>query len=185
MNFIQEMGWLLHRIRVKFRLGPATPVQDRFHFNQYTWLVGFSMDHDWCAVMKKLLDIIFEGEVDTAEHTSPELELLNMGLLHKAVKRNCRPMVELLLNFMQINASDGGDNKEMQVNKPPDRFLFRPECVGPVGVTPLHVAASMSGYETVLDALTDDPGMVGIEAWKSAKDNTGLTPRDYASLKGH
>ncbi|XP_058722874.1 squamosa promoter-binding-like protein 1 [Vicia villosa] len=185
MNFVQEMGWLLHRIRVKYRLGPAAPVQDRFHFNRYTWLVGFSMDHDWCAVMKKLLDIIFEGEVDTGEHTSAELALLNMGLLHKAVKRNCRPMVELLLNFVPIKASDGGDSKEMQVNKSPDRFLFRPDAVGPAGLTPLHVAASMNGYETVLDALTDDPGMVGIEAWKSAKDNTGLTPNDYASLKGH
>ncbi|CAK8534583.1 unnamed protein product [Lathyrus sativus] len=185
MNFVQEMGWLLHRVCLKFRLGPAAPVQDRFHFNRYTWLVGFSMDHDWCAVMKKLLDIIFEGEVDTGEHTSAELALLNMGLLHKAVKRNCRPMVELFLNFVPIKTSDGGDGKEMQVNKSPDRFLFRPDAVGPAGLTPLHVAACMNGYETVLDALTDDPGMVGIEAWKSAKDNTGLTPNDYASLKGH
>lgn len=185
MNFVQEMGWLLHRIRIKFRLGPMTPVQDRFHLNRYTWLVGFSMDHDWCAVMKKLLDTIFEGEVDTGEHISAELALLNMGLLHKAVKRNCRPMVELLLNFVPVKASDGGDSKEMQVNKVPDGFLFRPDTVGPAGLTPLHVAASMNGYETVLDALTDDPGMVGIEAWKSAKDNTGLTPNDYASLRGH
>ncbi|KAK2396199.1 squamosa promoter-binding protein [Trifolium repens] len=185
MNFIQEMGWLLHRIRMKFRLGSMAPVQDPFHFNRYSWLVGFSMDHDWCAVMKKLLDIIFEGEVDTGEHTSAELALLNMGLLHKAVKRNCRPMVELLLNFVPVKASDGGDSKEMLVNKSPERFLFRPDTVGPAGLTPLHVAASMNGYENVLDALTDDPGMVGIEAWKSAKDNTGLTPNDYASLKGH
>lgn len=26
---------------------------------------------------------------------------------------------------------------------------------------------------------------VGIEAWKSARDNTGLTPNDYASLRGY
>jgi len=110
------------------------------------------MDHDWCAVMKKLLDIIFEGEVDTGEHTSAELALLNMGLLHKAVKRNYRPMVELLLNFVPVNKS-------------PDGFLFRPDTVGPAGLTPLHVAASMNGYETVLDALTDDPGMVIIFAF--------------------
>jgi hypothetical protein len=160
MNFVQEMGWLLHRIRVKFRLGSMAPVQDPFHFNRYSWLVGFSMDHDWCAVMKKLLDIIFQGEVDTGEHTSAELALLNMGLLHKAVKRNCRPMVELLLNFVPVKASDGGDSNEMLVNKSPERFVFRPDTVGPAGLTPLHVAASMNGYENVLDALTDDPGMV-------------------------
>lgn len=149
LNFIQEMGWLLHRSRLKVRLGPIAPVQDCFHFNRFTWLVGFSMDHDWCAVMKKLLNIIFEGAIDTGEHTSEELALLNMGLLHRAVKRNCRPMVELLLNFVPVKASDSGD-----------RFLFRPDAVGPAGLTPLHVAASTNGFESVLDALTDDPGMV-------------------------
>ncbi|TKY72966.1 Squamosa promoter-binding protein 1 [Spatholobus suberectus] len=185
LHFIQEMGWLLHRSRVKVRLGPVAPVQDRFHFNRFIWLVGFSMDHDWCAVMKKLLDIIFEGIVDAGDHASVEFALLDMGLLHKAVKRNCKPMVELLLKFVPVKASDGGDSKEKQVNKSPERFLFRPDTVGPAGLTPLHVAASMHGSEKVLDALTDDPGMVGTEAWKSAKDATGLTPYDYASLRGY
>ncbi|KAG4387999.1 hypothetical protein GLYMA_09G082000v4 [Glycine max] len=185
LYFIQEMGWLLHRSRVKVRLGPMAPVQDRFHFNRFIWLVGFSMDHDWCAVMKKLLNIIFEGTVDTGDHASVELALLEMGLLHKAVKRNCRPMVEILLKFVPVKASDGGDSNEKQVNKSPDRFIFRPDTVGPVGLTPLHVAASMHGSENVLDALTDDPGMVGTEAWKSAQDATGLTPYDYASMRGY
>jgi hypothetical protein len=106
------------------------------------------------------LNIIFEGDVDTGEHTSVELALLDMGLLHRAVKRNCRPMVELLLKFVPVKASDGGDSKEKQVNKSAERLLFRPDAVGPAGLTPLHVAASMSGSENVVDALTDDPGMV-------------------------
>ncbi|KAK7328546.1 hypothetical protein VNO77_22656 [Canavalia gladiata] len=185
LYFIQEMGWLLHRSHVKVRLGSMAPVQDRFHFHRFTWLIGFSMDHDWCAVTKKLLDIIFEGAVDTGDHMSVELALLDMGLLHRAVKRNCRPMVELLLKVVSVKASDGGDSKEKLVNKSPDRFLFRPDTVGPAGLTPLHVAASMHGSENVLDALTDDPGMVGTEAWKSAQDTTGLTPNDYASLRGY
>ncbi|KAK7354511.1 hypothetical protein VNO80_19975 [Phaseolus coccineus] len=185
LYFVQEMGWLLHRNSVKVRLGPVAPVQDCFHFNRFMWLVGFSMDHDWCAVMKKLLNIIFEGSVDIGEHTSVELALLEMDLLHKAVKRNCRPMVELLLKFVPVNASDGGDSKEQQVNKSLNRFIFRPDSVGPAGLTPLHVAASMHGSDNVLDALTDDPGLVGIEAWKSAQDTTGLTPYDHASLRGH
>lgn len=29
------------------------------------------------------------------------------------------------------------------------------------------------------------PIQVGIEAWKSARDDSGLTPNDYASLRGH
>ncbi|CAL0304865.1 unnamed protein product [Lupinus luteus] len=185
LYFIQEMGWLLHRCRVKVRLGSMTPVQDHFQFNRFKWLVGFSMDHDWCAVIKKLLDIIFEGVVGTGEHTSVELALFDLGLLHRAVKRSCKPMVELLLRFVPVKASDGRHRKETQVDKSLDGFLFRPDAVGPAGLTPLHVAASMNGSENVLDALTDDPGMVGIEAWKSARDSTGLTPYDYASLCGY
>ncbi|TKY54314.1 Squamosa promoter-binding protein 1 [Spatholobus suberectus] len=185
LDFLQEMGWLLHRSQVKVRLGPMAPIHDLFQFNRFVWLVDFSMDHGWCAVMKKLLDIIFEGVVDAGEHASIELALLDMSLLHRAVKRNCRPMVDLLLRFVPVKTSDGEDSEVKQVDKALDRFLFRPDTVGPAGLTPLHVAASMSGSETVLDALTDDPGMVGIEAWKSARDSSGLTPNDYACLRGH
>ncbi|KAK7291746.1 hypothetical protein RIF29_07129 [Crotalaria pallida] len=181
LNFLQEIGWLLHRRSVKVRLGSIAPIHELFHFNRFMWLVDFSMDHDWCAVVKKLLDIIFDGGVDSGKHNSIELALLDMCLLHKAVKRSCRPMVELLLKFAPVKTSDGADRKEDQV----DRFLFRPDAVGPAGLTPLHVAASVNGSENVLDALTDDPGMVGIEAWKSVRDNTGLTPNDYACLRGY
>ena len=160
LEFLHEMGWLLHRSRLKVRLGPLAPIQDLFHFNRFMWLVDFSMEHDWCAVMKKLLDIIFEGGVDAGEHTSIELALLDMGLLHRAVKRNCRPMVELLLKFVPVKTSYGADSKVKQVDQAPDRFLFRPDNVGPAGLTPLHVAASVKGLENVLDALTDDPAMV-------------------------
>ncbi|XP_061351469.1 squamosa promoter-binding-like protein 1 [Gastrolobium bilobum] len=185
LNFLQEMGWLLHRSHVKVRLGPMAPIHDLLHFNRFMWLADFSMDHGLCAVMKKLLDIIFEGGVHAGEHTSIELALLDAGLLHGAVKRNCRPIVELLLKYAPIKTSDGADCKVKQVDKAPDGFVFRPDTVGPGGLTPLHVAASMSGSENVLDALTDDPGMIGIEAWKSTRDSTGLTPNDYACIRGY
>ncbi|KAE9602536.1 hypothetical protein Lal_00050023 [Lupinus albus] len=181
LDFLQEMGWILHRRSVKVRLGPNAPMQDLFHFNRFMWLVDFSMDHDWCAVMKKLLDIVFEGGIDAGEHSSIELALLDMCLLHKAVKRNYRPMVELLLKFVPVKASDIANSKEKVV----DRFLFKPDAVGPAGLTPLHVVTSMNGSENVLDALTDDPGLVGIKAWKSARDNTGFTPNDYACCRGY
>ncbi|KAK7363411.1 hypothetical protein VNO77_05554 [Canavalia gladiata] len=182
VDFLQEMGWLLHRSHVKVRLGSTAPTHDLFQFKRFMWLVDFSMNHGWCAVMKKLLDIIFEGGVDAGEHASIELALLDMCLLHTAVKRNCRPMVELLLRFVPVK---GVESEVKQVEKAPDRFLFRPNTVGPAGLTPLHVAASMNGMENVLDALTDDPGMVGIEAWKSAQDSTGLTPNDYACIRSY
>ena len=159
LDFIQEMGWLLHRSRLKVRLGSMVPVQDLFHFNRFVWLVNFSMDHDWCAVTKRLLDIMFEGIVDTGEHPSIELALSDMGLIHRAVKRNCRPMVELLLRFLPIRTSNGAES-EQHIDKVSDKFLFKPNTAGPAGLTPLHVAASMKNSENVLDALTDDPGLV-------------------------
>jgi hypothetical protein len=38
--------------------------------------------------------------------------------------------------------------------------LFTPDVIGPAGLTPLHIAAGKDGSEDVLDALTEDPGMV-------------------------
>jgi len=66
-----------------------------------------------------------------------------------------------------------------------DGILFRPDMLGPSDMTPLHIAASISGAEGVLDTLINDPGQYGIEAWKSARDSTGFTPEDYAHSRGH
>ncbi|KAK9991981.1 hypothetical protein SO802_026966 [Lithocarpus litseifolius] len=186
LDFIHEMGWLLHRSHVKFRLGHMDPNQDLFPFKRFKWLMEFSMDHDWCAVVKKLLGILFEGAVGTGEHPSVDLALLDLGLLHRAVRRNCRPMVELLLRFVPDKVLDKtGSQGKQQVDKGINGFLFKPDILGPAGLTPLHIAASKEGSENVLDALTDDPGLVGIKAWKSARDSTGLTPNDYACLRGY
>nr|CAB3472939.1 unnamed protein product [Digitaria exilis] len=45
--------------------------------------------------------------------------------------------------------------------------------------------AAISDGIGVLDALTDDPQQLGIKAWKNARDDTGLTPEDYAQKRGH
>jgi hypothetical protein len=186
LDFIHEMGWLLHRTHVKFRLGHMDPNKAPFPFKRFKWLMEFSMDHDWCAVVKKLLGILFEGAVDAGDHPSIELALLDLGLLHIAVRRNCRPMVELLLRFIPDKVLDKtGSQGKQRVDKGYNGLLFKPDIVGPAGLTPLHMAASREGLENVLDALTDDPGLVGIKAWKSARDSTGLTPSDYACLRGY
>ncbi|KAL9364918.1 hypothetical protein Peur_042791 [Populus x canadensis] len=186
LDFIHEMGWLLHRSRLKFRLGQLDPNLDLFPFKRFKWLIQFSMDHDWCAVVRKLLAIVFDGTVDAGEHSSIELALLDMGLLHRAVRRNCRPMVELLLRYIPDKKFGGtGTQQNQVVDGRNSRFMFKPDVVGPAGLTPLHVAACRDGAENVLDALTDDPGLVGIDSWKRARDSTGLTPYDYACLRGH
>ncbi|GMJ02153.1 squamosa promoter binding protein-like 1 [Hibiscus trionum] len=188
LDFLHELGWLLHRNHLNWKLGHMNPDRNLFPFGRFKWLMEFSMDHDWCAVVKKLLGILFDGTVDLGDHSSTEFALLDMCLLHRAVRRNCRPMVELLLRYVPNKPFDkpGSEPKpKSQVDGNEYGFMFKPNVAGPAGLTPLHVAASREGCENVLDALTDDPGSVAIEAWKNAQDSTGLTPNDYACLQGH
>lgn len=151
LEFVNEMGWLLHRSQLKVRLTSMDPNSDLFSFKRFRWLIEFSVDHDWCAVVKKLLTIIFRGTVDTREHGSVEGALVETGLLHRAVRRNSMPMVEFLLNYQQENGSDGTRLASA---------LFRPDAAGPGGLTPLHIASGKDGSESVLDALTNDPHLV-------------------------
>ncbi|KAL5700381.1 Cysteine desulfurase mitochondrial [Ranunculus cassubicifolius] len=164
LEFIHEMGWLLHRSQLGHN--PAM----LFSYTRFRWLVEFSVDHGWVAVVKKLLDSLFDGYVSSGEHSTVELALLDICLLHRAVRRRSCPMVDFLLRY-----TGGGSSN----------YLFRPDATGPVGLTPLHIAASSDGSETLVNALTDDPGQVGVSAWKSARDKTGLSPDDYARMRGH
>ncbi|KAL4030480.1 hypothetical protein IC575_008717 [Cucumis melo] len=185
MEFIHEIGWLFHRNQLKSRLGHLDPNENLFSLPRFKWLMEFSMDHDWCAVVKKLLDILRDGTVDAGGHPSLNLALMEMGLLHRAVRKNSRSLVELLLRYpSKVNDASSSEDSA-SVDGETDSFLFRPNVVGPAGLTPLHIAAGKDDSEDVLDALTNDPGMVGIEAWKSARDSTGSTPEDYARLRGH
>ncbi|CAI9759207.1 unnamed protein product [Fraxinus pennsylvanica] len=161
MDFIHEMGWLLYRNNLKSRLGHSDPKSDCFPFKRFKYLVEFSVDRDWCAVIKKLLGILFNGTVGAGEQPILKFALYEMGLLHRAVRRNSRSLVEMLLKYV------------------PERIADE------LSLTPLHIAAGRDGSEDILDALTCDPGKVGIEAWKNARDNTGFTPEDYARLRGH
>ncbi|KAL9385151.1 hypothetical protein Peur_022161 [Populus x canadensis] len=182
MDFVQEMGWLLHRSQLKSRLGDLNPSMDLFPLRRFNWLMEFSMDHEWCAVVRELLNILHNGIVCTGDQLSLNEALSEMGLLHRAVRRNSRSLVELLLRYVpdKFGSKDkalGGGSHES--------ILFRPDVIGPAGLTPLHIAAGKDGSEDVLDALTEDPGMVGIVAWKNARDSTGFSPEDYARLRGH
>ncbi|KAL9397192.1 hypothetical protein Peur_011445 [Populus x canadensis] len=182
MNFVHEMSWLLHRSQLKSRLGCSDPSMNLFPLRRFKWLMEFSMDHEWCAVVGKLLNILHNGIVGTEEHSSLNVALSEMGLLHRAVRRNSRSLVELLLRYVPEKF---GSKDTALVGGSHGSILFRPDVTGPAGLTPLHIAAGKDGSEDVLDTLTEDPGMVGIEAWKNALDSTGFTPEDYARLRGH
>lgn len=158
INFLHEMGWLLKRSHLVSRLGQVDFGSNVFSLGRFKWLLEFSMDHDWCAVVKKLLDVLFEGTVDVEGHTFREM-LLEMGLLHRAVRRNCRAMVEFLLRYVPTRKLDE-HVADADLATHADGYLFRPDMPGPAGMTPLHIAASRDNAEMVLDALTDDPGQV-------------------------
>ncbi|XP_004495873.1 squamosa promoter-binding-like protein 1 [Cicer arietinum] len=186
MDFIHEMGWLLHRSQLKYRMVHLNTGVDLFPLERFTWLMEFSMDHDWCAVVKKLLNLLLDETVNKGDHPNLHQALSDMGLLHRAVRRNSKQLVELLLRYVPESTSDKlKPTGKALVDGENHCFLFRPDAVGPAGLTPLHIAAGKDGSEDVLDALINDPCMVGIEAWKNARDSTGSTPEDYARLRGH
>ncbi|CAL9065771.1 unnamed protein product [Musa banksii] len=175
LDFINELGWLLRKNHMRSASEGTKFSQNTFPLRRFRHLMSFAMNREWSAVVKKLLDILFSGTVD-ADRQSPTELALSENLLHSAVQMNSRPMVELLLRYAPVKAS-----KETHV----DRFLFRPDMLGPLGITPLHVAASSNGAESILDALTDDPELLGIKAWKNVRDCIGFTPEDYALAQGH
>ncbi|KAF5743840.1 hypothetical protein HS088_TW08G00428 [Tripterygium wilfordii] len=136
--------------------------------------------------LKDSLNILLDGTVGAGEDPTPISAMSEMGLLHRAVRRNSRSLVVLLLRYILEKVSDESGSEHMVlVGGSPHSYLLIPDVSGPAGLTPLHVAAGKDGSEIALDALIDDPGMVGIEAWKSAYDSTGFTPEDYARLRGH
>ncbi|KAK4418001.1 Squamosa promoter-binding-like protein 1 [Sesamum alatum] len=185
MEFIHEMGWLLHKFQSKLRFAHEDPNLGSFPFERFKYLVEFSMDRDWCSVVNKLLDILFYGIVSGGEQPFVKVALSEMGLLHRAVRRNSRSLVEMLLRYVPEKVADELNSEYHSLVESDQSSLFRPDVAGPGGLTPLHVAAGRDGSEDILDALTDDPGKVGIGAWKSALDSTGFTPEDYARLRGH
>ncbi|KAI5432319.1 hypothetical protein KIW84_036165 [Lathyrus oleraceus] len=60
-DFIHEMGWLLHRSQLKYRIGK-----------------------------KKLLNVLLDETVNKGNHLTLYQALTEMGLLHKAVRRNSK-----------------------------------------------------------------------------------------------
>ncbi|CAN1292978.1 Squamosa promoter-binding-like protein 12 [Linum perenne] len=184
MDFINEMGWLLHKIQSNSRLSDSAHNIDVFPITRIKWLMDFSVDHEWQAVVRKLLDVVLHGMVEIGEHSSLNVALVEMGILHRAVRRNSRSLVEFLLKYAP-EKMQSADKAVATLTESNDGCLFRPDMAGPGGLTPLHIAAGKDGSEDVLDALTNDSKMVGVEAWKNARDSTGFTPEDYARLRGH
>ncbi|ONK70195.1 uncharacterized protein A4U43_C05F31240 [Asparagus officinalis] len=169
LHFLNELGWLFQRKNTPLDLFLTNFSPKRFNF-----LLTFSVERDWPAVVKTLLDMLVERSLvsqDSLVQESLEM-LLEIQLLNRAVKRKCRKMVDLLLHY----SVKGSDNDTKM-------YLFRPNSAGPGGITPLHLAASMQDSEDMVNALTDDPQEIGLNCWDSILDESGQSPYMYASAR--
>ncbi|KAI4321702.1 hypothetical protein MLD38_035052 [Melastoma candidum] len=170
LHFLNELGWLFQR-------KPAAPVflNPEVSIGRYKFLLAFSVERDYCALVKKILDMsvedCFYGEIPLIE----SLEMLSeIQLLNRAVRRRCRKMVDLLVHFCVERDGDSSP-----------KYLFSPDATGPGGVTPLHVAASTSGSIDIVDALTNDPQEIGLNGWSFLLDANGMSPHAYAKMRNH
>lgn len=142
LHFLNELGWLFQRKRTSSMLDGPDYSLARFKF-----LLTFSVERDCCALVKRLLDILVEGDLGRDGLSRESLDMLSEAyLLNRAVKRRCRSMVDLLINY-SVTSNDGASKK----------YIFPPNLLGPGCVTPLHLAACTLGSDDMVDALTNDP----------------------------
>ncbi|EPS65839.1 hypothetical protein M569_08937, partial [Genlisea aurea] len=143
LHFLHELGWLFQRKRGRF--SPAAPA---YCLARLKFLLIFSVDHDFPAVVKTLLDVLLELNLsgETSERESLEM-LSEIHLLNRAVQQRSRSMATMLINYSVIDPADHSKK----------RYIFAPNVAGPGGLTPLHLAACLSREDELVDALTSDP----------------------------
>nr|AGI62060.1 SQUAMOSA promoter-binding-like 12 [Erycina pusilla] len=170
LHFLNELGWLFQR-----KNHPDLSYVD-FATSRFKYLLTFSIDRDFSVLVKKLLDILVERCNASDSVLNESLEILHeLQLLSRAVKKKCRKMVELLLNYSVKTA----------ITEDSRMYLFPPNSTGPGGLTPLHLAASTEDAEGMVDALTNDPQGIGLNCWVSEMDDSGQSPSMYASSRNY
>lgn len=147
LHFLNELGWLFQR-----KNKSSGPFLSEFSGTRFKFLLTFSVERDWTALIKTLLDILVERSSKNHDMIQEYLEMLaEAQLLNRAVKRKCKRMVDLLLRYSVNGVVDASKI-----------YLFIPNVAGHGGLTPLHLAASTQGSEDIVDALTNDPQEVSV-----------------------
>nr|AQQ11820.1 squamosa-promoter binding protein-like protein [Bambusa multiplex] len=177
LHFLNELGWLFQKSAActpctKSDISDSDLIQ--FSTARFKYLLLFSNERDWCSLTKTLLDILAKRSLVSDELSQETLEMLSeIHLLNRAVKRKSSRMVHLLVQFVVICP----DNSRL--------YPFLPNLPGPGGLTPLHLAASIDEAEDIVDALTDDPQLIGLSCWQSVLDDDGQSPETYAKLRNN
>ncbi|KAK4781867.1 hypothetical protein SAY86_015969 [Trapa natans] len=169
LHFLNELGWLFQRKKDSSPLDPSNSLR-RFKF-----LLTFSIERDWCYLVRKLLDMLVENSTNGGISGKDSLEVLaEVQLLSHAVRRGCIKMVEMLIEY----AVDCGPNASRM-------YIFPPNMAGPGGITPLHLAACISGAADMVNALTNDPQEIGLNSWSTLLDGSWQTPGSYAAMRNN
>ncbi|KAJ7541116.1 hypothetical protein O6H91_10G047100 [Diphasiastrum complanatum] len=198
-NFLHDLGWIFQKSFWQMNgVLPEEALPFQSPGGVMKRLLTFAVERDWCAVVNKLLDILFnikEGPVYVQIRDALQI-IKEVNPLHKAVKRKYLPMVKFLLayvprvmsqtleNSSSIGISRARESELLMQFIRNNHFVFTPDMAGPAKLTPLHIAASMQDAEDMVDVLTSDPCKIGLSAWINAKDAAGHTPFDCALARG-
>ncbi|KAK9075194.1 hypothetical protein SSX86_003515 [Deinandra increscens subsp. villosa] len=164
LHFLNELGWLFQK----------KEGNSHYSLTRFKFLLVFSVERDFVALMKTLLGILLHKTSDITDEESSHEMLSGINLLNRAVKRRCKNMVDLLIHYSVL------DSQSMS-----RKYVFPPNLAGPGGITPLHLAACTSDSDDLVDALTNDPQEIGLLSWNSSLDANGLSPFAYASMRNY
>ncbi|XP_039026598.1 squamosa promoter-binding-like protein 14 [Hibiscus syriacus] len=169
LHFLNEIGWVFQRST------DPLPKSSDHSLYRFKFLLIFSVERDYCALVKVLLDILVESNLDMDGLSKESLAMLSeIQLLSLAVKRRCRNMADLLVHY-SINSGDESSKI----------YIFPPNLEGAGGITPLHLAACTSGSDDLVDVLTNDPQEIGLNCWNSLLDANGQSPYAYAMMRNN
>lgn len=138
--FLNELGWLFQRKWTSDIHG-----EPDFSLPRFKFLLVCSVERDYCSLIRTVLDMMVERNLGKDGLLNKEsLDMLaDIQLLNRAIKRRNTKMAETLIHY--------------SVNPSTRNFIFLPSIAGPGDITPLHLAASTSSSDDMIDALTNDP----------------------------
>ncbi|KAF8106876.1 hypothetical protein N665_0130s0048 [Sinapis alba] len=167
--FLNELGWLFQ----KKWASSGTHGESDFSIPRFKFLLVCSVERDYCSLVRTLLDMMVERNFGKDGMMSKEsLDMLaEIQLLSRAVKRKNTKMAETLIHY--------------SVNPTAKKFIFLPNIKGPGDITPLHLSASTSGSDDMIDVLTNDPQEIGLSSWNTLIDASGQTPFSYAAMRNN